>query len=97
MASALASLDRLSPSSNMSNRLSEAIVECYKRTDGAPITFPDMLKEYQSRMKDAEKDDSISSVLKQLVRANIFDTEDNADLVDDSFIVKMDGYPKDGL
>ena len=96
MASALASLDRLSPSSNMSNRLSEAIVECYKRTNGAPITFTDMLKEYQSRMKDPDKDDSISSILKQLDRANIFDTEDKADLVGDSFIVKMDGYPKDG-
>ncbi len=96
MASALASLDRLSPSSNMSNRLSEAIVECYNRTGGVPITFTDMLKEYQSRMKDPDKDDSISSILKQLDRAHIFDTEDKADLVGESFIVKMDGYPKDG-
>ena len=96
MASALASLDRLSPSSNMSNRLSEAIVECYKRTNGAPITFTAMLKEYQARMKDPDKDDSISSILKQLDRAHIFDTEDKADLVGESFIVKMDGYPKDG-
>ena len=96
MATALASLDRLSPSSNMSNRLSEAIVECYKLTNGAPITFTDMLREYQARMKDPDKDDSISSILKQLDRANIFDTEDKADLVGDSFIVKMDGYPKDG-
>lgn len=96
MASALASLDRISPSSNMSNRLSEAIVECYKRTNGAPITFTDMLKEYRARMKDPDKDDSVSSILKQLDRAKIFDTEDKADLVGDSFIVKMDGYPKDG-
>lgn len=96
MASALASLDRVMASSNMSNRLSEAIVECYKRTNGAPITFTDMLKEYQARMKDPDKDDSISSILKQLDRANIFDTEDKADLVGESFIVKMDAYPKDG-
>ncbi len=96
MASALASLDRLSPSSNMSNRLSETIVECYKRTNGTPITFTAMLKEYQERMKDPDKDDSISSILKQLDRANIFDTEDKADLVGESFIVKMDSYPKDG-
>ncbi len=96
MASALASLDRLSPSSNMSNRLSEAIVECYKRTNGSPITFSDMLLEYQQRMKDPDKDDSISSILKQLNRAHIFDTEDRADMVGESFIVKMDGYPKDG-
>lgn len=96
MASALASLDRISPSSNMSNRLSEAIVECYKKTNGSPITFTAMLKEYQSRMKDPENDDSISSILKQLDRANIFDTEDKADLVGESFIVKMDDYPKNG-
>ena len=96
MASALASLDRLSPSSNMSNRLSEAIVAAYNKTNGSPITFDLMLAEYQSRMKDADNDDSISSVLKQLVRANIFDTEDRADLIEESYIVKMDGYPKDG-
>jgi hypothetical protein len=96
MASALASLDRLSPSSNMNNRLAEAIVEAYKSTNGAPITFEMMLKEYQARMKDADKDDSISSVLKQLVRANIFESSDKASLIDDCYIVKMDGYPKDG-
>ncbi|MDE6298370.1 MAG: DUF87 domain-containing protein [Muribaculaceae bacterium] len=96
MASALASIDRLSPSSNMSNRLSEAIVECYKKTNGKPITFSAMLEEYQARMKDPDKDDSISSVLKQLDRAYIFDIEDKADLLNESFIIKMDGYPKDG-
>lgn len=96
MASALTSLDRLSPSSNMSNRLSEAIVECYKKTSGAPITFTDMLAEYKARMKDPEGEDSITSVLKQLDRANIFEKEDRADLIGESFIIKMDGYPKDG-
>lgn len=96
MASALSSLDRVTASANMSNRLSEAIVESYKKTNGAPITFESMLREYQARMKDPEKDDSISSILKQLVRSNIFDTEDKANLVEESFIIKMDGYPKDG-
>jgi energy-coupling factor transporter ATP-binding protein EcfA2 len=96
MASALSSLDRLSPSSNMNNRLAESIVEAYKTTNGAPISFELMLKEYQARMKDADKDDSISSVLKQLVRAHIFENTDKANLLDDCYIVKMDGYPKDG-
>ena len=96
MASALSSLDRLSPSSNMNNRLAESIVEAYKATNGSPITFDLMLKEYQARMKDAEKDDSISSVLKQLVRANIFEESDKANLIEECYIVKMDGYPKDG-
>ena len=47
-------------------------------------------------MRDPDNDDTISSVLKQLVRANIFDKEDKADLINDCYIVKMDGYPKDG-
>ena len=80
----------------MNNRLSEAIVEAYKKTEGAPITFNMMLEEYQAKMTDVGKDDSISSVLKQLVRANIFEEEDKADLISDCYIIKMDGYPKDG-
>lgn len=96
MASALCSIDRVSASANMSNRLSEAIVAAYKKTDGAPISFEMMLNEYQAKMTDASRDDTISSVLKQLYRANIFDTEDRASLIDDSYIIKMDGYPKDG-
>lgn len=96
MASALCSIDRVSASANMNNRLSEAIVEAYKKTKGSPITFPMMLEEYQAKMTDATKDDSISSVLKQLVRANIFEEEDKADLISDCYIIKMDGYPKDG-
>ena len=93
---ALCSIDRVSASANMNNRLSEAIVEAYKSTNGAPISFELMLKCYQSRMKDANNDDSISSVLKQLVNAHIFESEDKVSLIDDSYIIKMDGYPKDG-
>lgn len=96
MASALCSIDRVSASANMSNRLSEAIVEAYKATSGAPITFNTMLDKYLAKMTDSSKDDTISSVLKQLVRANIFEEEDKADLIDDCYIIKMDGYPKDG-
>ena len=96
MASALAALDRVSASANMTNRLSEAIVDAYKSTGGAPISFELILQQYQSKMKDPDKDDTISSVLKQLVRANIFEAEDKADLINDCYIVKMDGYPKDG-
>lgn len=96
MASALAALDRVSASANMTNRLSEAIVDAYKSTDGAPISFELMLENYQMKMKDSDKDDTISSVLKQLVRANIFEDEDKTDLISDCYIVKMDGYPKDG-
>ena len=96
MATALASIDRVTASANMSNRLSEAIVEAYKTTQGAPINFQMMLEQYQARMNDANRDDTISSVLKQLVRANIFETQDKASLIDDCYIIKMDQYPKDG-
>lgn len=47
-------------------------------------------------MGNVEKDDSISSVLKQLVRSKLFEQEDKRDLVNDCFIVKMDAFPKDG-
>lgn len=96
MASALSSLDRLSPSANMNNRLSQAILDSYNATNGAPINFELMLTKYRERMKDPEKDDSISSILSQLDRANIFEDSDKASLIDDCYIVKMDGYPKDG-
>ena len=96
MASALASIDRVSASANMSNNLSEAIVDAYKSTDGAPITFKLMLDAYKAKMNNPDKDDTISSVLKQLDRANIFDVEDKASLINDSYIIKMDTYPSDG-
>lgn len=96
MANALCSLDRTSISANMSNRLSEAIVNGYKKTQGRPISFESMLVEYQRLMNNPEKDDSISSVLKQLVRSKLFEQEDKLDLVGDCYIVKMDAFPKDG-
>ena len=96
MANALVAIDRGSLSANMSNRLSEAIVRAYKKTNGKPITFDLMLKEYQAGMVNADKDDSISSILKQLVRNKLFADEDKVNLTDECFIVKMDSFPKDG-
>jgi len=96
MANALCAIERTSISANMSNRLSEAIVDCYKKTNGMPITFDMMLTAYQTKMDKPDKDDSITSTLKQLVRTNIFETEDKVNLVDECFIVKMDAFPKDG-
>lgn len=96
MASALCALDRATISSKMSNRLSIAISEAYKRTKGAPITFKLMLDKYREGMPNPDNDDSVTSVLDQLVRANLFAEEDIVNIVKDSFIVKMDSYPKDG-
>ena len=98
LAIALCAIDRASISANMSNRLSEAIINSYKRTQNKPVSFEIILKEYSLLQpdKDRDKDDSVKSVLKQLIRNNLFAKEDKIDLIKDSYIVKMDGFPKDG-
>lgn len=98
LANALCAIDNARISANMSNRLSEAIINGYKRTNNKPLTFDIILKEYIGLQidKDKEKDDSIKSVLKQLIRNNLFASEDRIDLIKDSYIVKMDSFPKDG-
>ncbi len=98
LSNALCAIDRATISANMSNRLSEAIINSYKRTQNKPVTFEIILREYTSAQpeKDRDKDDSIKSVLKQLIRTNLFATEDHINLIKDSYIIKMDGFPKDG-
>ena len=98
LALALCSIDRATISANMSNRLSEAIINAYKKSQNHPVTFDGIIKEYSALQpdKDKDKDDSIKSVLKQLIRNNLFSNEDRIDLIKDSYIVKMDGFPKDG-
>ena len=98
LANALCSIDRASISANMSNRLSEAIINAYKKTQNLPVTFDGIIKEYTALQsdKDKDKDDSVKSVLKQLIRNNLFANEDRIDLIKDSYIVKMSSFPKDG-
>ncbi|MDP4266692.1 MAG: DUF87 domain-containing protein, partial [Bacteroidota bacterium] len=98
LALALCAIDRATISANMSNRLSEAIINAYKRTENKAINFELILQEYTSvqNEKDRDKDDSIKSVLKQLIRTNLFSKDDHIDLIRDSYIIKMDGFPKDG-
>jgi len=98
LATALCSIDRATISANMNNRLSEAIINAYRATSNAPLTFQIILNQYTNLQSDREKDkdDSVKSVLKQLIRNNIFASEDKIDLIKDSYIVKMDAFPKDG-
>ncbi len=99
MSNALCAIDNTRISANMNNRLSEAIINAYRQSYNKPVTFALILAEY-TRMqpeRDREKDDSIKSVLKQLIRTNLFDTEDKIDLIKESYIVKMDAFPKDGV
>ncbi len=98
LATALSSIDSTKISANMSNRLSEAIIHAYKRNENKSITFDLILREYTNLQSDndKDKDDSIKSVLKQLIRNNLFSKEDNVNLIKESFIIKMDAFPKDG-
>lgn len=96
MANALCAIDRATISSKMSNRLSEAIIDSYKQTKGAPISFSMMLNKYQEKMDKAGVEDSVTSVLKQLDRSNLFDSKDSINLIEDCYIIKMDSFPKDG-
>ena len=98
LANALCAIDNATISANMGSRLSEAIINAYKRTSNGPISFDIILQEYTllQQTKDQGKDDSIKSVLKQLIRNKLFSEEDRIDLIKDSYIVKMDAFPKDG-
>lgn len=98
LATALCSIDRATISANMSNRLSEAIINAYRKTSNSPVTFQIILDQYTQLQndRDRDKDDSVKSVLKQLIRNNLFAAEDKIDLIKDSYIIKMDAFPKDG-
>lgn len=96
MASALTALDRANISANMSNRLSKAIIDAYASTGGKPITFSLVLDKYREDLPANKEDDSITSVLEQIVRNHLFEETDKVNLVDNSFIIDMSQYPKDG-
>lgn len=98
MANALCSIDKATISANMSNRLSEAIINAYKTTNGKPITFELIFDCYTQLQPKGEKDkmDSVKSVLNQLIRSNLFAEEDSVDLITNSFIIKMDRFSSDG-
>jgi hypothetical protein len=98
MANALCAIDRATISANMSNRLSEAIIEAYKKTKGKPINFQFIIDCYTDLQPKNDKDkvDSVKSVLNQLERSNLFLNEDKVDLISSSYIIKMDKYTSDG-
>jgi hypothetical protein len=98
LANALLAIDKANISANMSNRLSEAIINAYKLTKNKPINFSKIIDSYTDLQppKDRDKTDSIKSVLSQLDRANLFLDEDRVDLIGNSYIVKMDKFPKEG-
>jgi energy-coupling factor transporter ATP-binding protein EcfA2 len=99
LAEALLALDRATISANMSNRLTEAVIQAYGRTNGAPVSFERIYDEYTALQepKEQAKSDSVKSMLSQLIRSNLFANADTLDLVRSSNIIKMDTFPKDGI
>ena len=82
----------------MSNRLAVAVINSYNRTKNLPVNFELIFNEYTALQppKDVDKTDSVKSLLQQLMRSNLFTGKDDIDLINNSFIIKMDGFPKDG-
>jgi hypothetical protein len=98
LSNALLSIDRATISANMSNRLSEAVINSYEVTAHRPIDFQLIFDEYikLQSAKESDKMDSVKSLLSQLIRSNLFSNENEADLILNSLIIKLDSYPKDG-
>jgi hypothetical protein len=96
MASALCAIGKANIGAKMNTRLSEAIIGAYAETKGAPISFELILRHYRSLLDDPGKEDSITAVLTELVRSHLFANEDQVDLINECFIIKLDEFPKDG-
>ena len=98
LSSALGAISRTSISANMDSRLSTAIVNAYKDKRLKPVTFSEILDSYRDLLpeKQQDKDDSITSVLTQLVNNHIFEDVDKIDLINNCYIINLGKYPKDG-
>lgn len=96
MASALCAIGRATAGAKMNTRLSTAIIRAYAETKGRPITFEAMLRHYRAQMDGSGSDDSITAVLTELERNNLFEKQDKVNLIDECFIIKLDEFPKEG-
>lgn len=98
LSNALSAIDKAKISANMNNRLTEAVINSYKKSKNKAITFKTILEQYTLLQdeKSRDKTDSVKSVLNQLIRNKLFSTKDEVNLLDKSFIIKMDSYPKEG-
>lgn len=98
LSSALSAISHTSISANMDTRLSTAIVNAYKEKKLRPVTFSEILEHYKALLpeKQQDKNDSITSVLTQLVNNHIFAEDDKVDLLHNSYIINLGRFPKDG-
>ena len=99
MATALSAISPARISAKMDDRLSDAIISAYKKRDFRAITFKMVLEEYTALLPENKQDekDSVSSVLNQLVKNNIFADEDRVNLLHDCYIINLGGFEKDGI
>lgn len=95
ISSALLAIDRASISAKMGDRLTEAVIQAYNKTQGAPVHFDLILDAYLA-LQENDTMDSVRAVLNNLIRANLFAREDQLDLISSSLIIKMDDFPKEG-
>ena len=95
LASAFLAIDRANISAKMNDRLTDAVIQAYNKTQGAPIHF-DLILEAYIALQENDVVDSVRAVLNSLIRCNLFAREDSLDLISNSLIVKMDDFPKDG-
>ncbi len=94
LANALCAIDRANISARMSERLTTAVIDAYRQTQSRPVDFDRILQAYAAQQPN--KDDSITAVLKQLIRGNLFAKDDSVDLVRESYFINLAGFPKDG-
>lgn len=94
LANALCAIDRANISARMSERLTTAVIDAYRQTQNRPVDFDRILQAYGSQQPN--KDDSVTAVLKQLIRGNLFAKQDAVDLVRESYFINLAGFPKDG-
>lgn len=99
LSSALSAISPARISSNMDDRLTQAIINAYEKKGYAPITFKEVLENYTALMPESKQDDtdSVKSVLNQLVRNNIFADEDKIDLINNCYIINLGKYEKSGV
>ena len=83
-------------STNMDNRLSNAIFDSYKKNNGKPVTFKQILDTYMEGLPEG-RIDSVASVLMQMVKVPLFSDEDKIDLVGNSYIINLGRCPKEGV
>lgn len=99
LSSALSAISPARISSNMDDRLTQAIINAYQKKGYTPITFKEVLENYTALMPENKQDDtdSVKSVLNQLVRNNIFADEDKIDLINNCYIIDLGKYEKAGV